>query len=227
MVSACTRFAAHPTGRRLKRSDEGRGHVALAREAGLLGNHGKWQSGFEHQFTRTFQSQPQHVPVWRAPKPEETVVLFALPPSEQLSRASGPYLAAALTLQLASAVASADGEFGIKEMGHLRETVMSWKHLTPSHTRRLLAHLRLLMQAPASLTALKKKFEPLDLAVRETIAAFMASRNVRGGPGERDAATHLAWRRRERSAGLSVAAPRFHRERRRAGRRGAQGAAHN
>lgn len=111
----------------------------------------------------------------KAPKPEEKVVLFALPPSEQLSRATGPYLAAALTLQLASAVASADGEFGIKEMGHLRETVLSWKHLTPSQTRRLLAHLRLLMQAPASLTALKKKFEPLDLAIKETIAAFMAT----------------------------------------------------
>ena len=53
----------------------------------------------------------------------------------------GPYLAAALTLQLASAVAASDGEFGIKEMGHLRETVLSWKHLTPSQTRRLLAHL--------------------------------------------------------------------------------------
>jgi uncharacterized tellurite resistance protein B-like protein len=111
----------------------------------------------------------------KPPKPEDKVVLFALPPSEQLSRATGPYLAAALTLQLASAVASTDGEFGIKEMGHLRETVLSWKHLAPSQTRRLLAHLRLLMQAPASLTTLKKKFEPLDLAVKETIAAFMAT----------------------------------------------------
>lgn len=111
----------------------------------------------------------------KAPKPDEKVVLFSLPPSEKQSRANGPYLAAALTLQLASAVASADGEFGIKEMGHLRETVMSWTHLTPSQTRRLLAHLRLLMQAPASLTALKKKFEPLDLSIKETIAAFMAT----------------------------------------------------
>lgn len=111
----------------------------------------------------------------KPPKPEEKVVLFALPPSEPLARASGPYLAAALTLQLASAVASTDGEFGIKEMGHLRETVLSWKHLAPSQTRRLLAHLRLLMQAPASLTTLKKKFEPLDLSVKETIAAFMAT----------------------------------------------------
>jgi uncharacterized tellurite resistance protein B-like protein len=111
----------------------------------------------------------------KPPKPEEKVVLFPLPPSEPLSRANGPYLAAALTLQLASAVASSDGEFGIEEMGHLRETVLSWKHMTPSQTRRLLAHLGLLMQAPASLSALKKKFEPLDLSTKETIATFMAT----------------------------------------------------
>jgi uncharacterized tellurite resistance protein B-like protein len=111
----------------------------------------------------------------KPPKAEDPVVLFALPPSEPVSRASGPYLAAAVTLQLASAVASADGDFTTKEVNHLRETVLSWKHLTPSQTRRLLAHLRLLMQAPASLTTLKKKFEPLDLAVKETIAAFMAA----------------------------------------------------
>lgn len=111
----------------------------------------------------------------RVPKPGDKVVLFALPPSEPVAAADGPYLAAVLTLQLASAVASSDGEFGIKEMGHLRETVLSWKHLPPSQTRRLLAHLRLLMQAPASLTTLGKKFEPLDLGVRQTIAAFMAT----------------------------------------------------
>jgi len=111
----------------------------------------------------------------KTPKPEEKVVLFALPPSERMSRPNGPYLAAALTLQLASAVASVDGEFGNEEVSHLRENVLSWKHLTPSQSRRLLAHLRLLMEAPASLTALKKKFEPLNLAVKVTIASFMAT----------------------------------------------------
>jgi uncharacterized tellurite resistance protein B-like protein len=111
----------------------------------------------------------------KLPKLEDKVVLFHSPSSEPVSRANSPYLAAALTLQLASAVASADGEFGIKEMAHLRETVLSWKHLAPGQTRRLLAHLRLLMQAPPSLTSLKKKFEPLDTSVKETVAAFMAT----------------------------------------------------
>lgn len=111
----------------------------------------------------------------KAPKPNDTIVLFALPPTEQHSRPNGPYLVAALTLQLASVVASADGKFGVEEMSHLREAVWSWKHLSPGQRRRLLAHLRLLMHAPASLTALTKKFEPHDLVTKETIATFMAT----------------------------------------------------
>lgn len=111
----------------------------------------------------------------KLPKSDEKVVLFAVPPGEATSRSTPTYQAAALTLQLASAVATADGEFSVKEMGHLREQVQSWTQLTPNHIRRLLAHLRLLMTAPVSLAALKKKLEPLDTGAKETIAAFMAT----------------------------------------------------
>lgn len=111
----------------------------------------------------------------KLPKAEDKVVLFALPTAEPLSRTSGPYLAAAVTLQLASAVASGDGDFSVEEMSHLRQTIQSWKHLTPSQTQRLLAHLRLLMFAPVTLTSLKKKLEPLELSAKEAIAAFMAT----------------------------------------------------
>lgn len=108
------------------------------------------------------------------PKANETVVLFAQP-KELLSRADGTYMVATLTLQLASAVAFADGEFGADEKAHLRDAVQSWNHLAPEHTRRLLAHLELLAHAPASLTALKKKLEPLGASVKQTIATFMAT----------------------------------------------------
>jgi uncharacterized tellurite resistance protein B-like protein len=111
----------------------------------------------------------------KLPRPDEKVVLFAVPPGEVVSRAVPGYRAAVLTLQLASAVAAADGEFNVKEMGHLRGEVQSWTHLTPNHIRRLLAHLRLLMTSPASLPALKSKLEPLDMTARETIARFMAT----------------------------------------------------
>lgn len=160
----------------------GAGMVALSFQDLLasLGSTGPFTKDKTASLARALESvgigfEPDVLTGAKMPKPEDKVVLFALPPSEPIARAGGPYLAAALTLQLASAVASADGEFGIKEMGHLRETVLSWKHLPPSQTRRLLAHLRLLMQAPASLAALKKKFEPLDQGVKETIAAFMAT----------------------------------------------------
>lgn len=111
----------------------------------------------------------------KAPKPEDKVVLFSLPPSGPLVGAGGPYLAAALMLQLAVAVASSDGEFGSSEMGYLQETVLSWKHLPPRQIRRLQARLVLLKEAPPSLTTLKRSFEPLDKSVKETIAAFMAT----------------------------------------------------
>lgn len=111
----------------------------------------------------------------KTPKAEERVVLFAVPPGEVTSRATPAYQAAMLTLQLASAVASADGEFNVKEMSHLREQTQAWTHLTPKHLRRLLAHLRLLMVAPVTLTSLKKKLEPLEPSAKETIAAFMAT----------------------------------------------------
>ncbi len=111
----------------------------------------------------------------KLPKPDDKVVLFAVPPGEVVTRSTPVYQAAVLTLELASAVAAADGEFSIKEMSHLRTQVQSWTHLTPNHIRRLLAHLRLLVTTPASLTALKKRLEPLDTAAKETIAVFMAT----------------------------------------------------
>lgn len=111
----------------------------------------------------------------KVPMLDSNVVLFNILSTEVASHATPPYQAALLTLQLASAVASVDGVFSDKEMNHLRDEVQSWSHLTQNHRHRLLAHLRLLEAAPASLASLKKKFEPLDASAKQTIAAFMAT----------------------------------------------------
>jgi len=111
----------------------------------------------------------------KLPKPDEEVVLFAIAPGEIASRLTPAYQAAVLTLDLSLAVAAADGEFSAQEMSHLQAQVQSWTHLTPNHVCRLLAHLRLLMTTPVSLTALRKKLEPLDAGAKETIATFMAT----------------------------------------------------
>lgn len=110
----------------------------------------------------------------KAPKLEETVVLFATPVHDVTSRSSPAYQAALLTLELASAVAAADGEIGPEEMRQLRTQVEGWTHLTPANQQRLRAHMRLLMDEPVSLTVLKKKLEPLEAGAKNAIAKFMA-----------------------------------------------------
>jgi tellurite resistance protein len=110
----------------------------------------------------------------KLPRSDDQVALFAIPPGETIARSTSAYQAAALTLQLASAVANADGDFCAKELAYLHGQVETWTHLAPNQIRRLLAHLRLLHAAPASLTALRAKIEPLDTASKESIARFMA-----------------------------------------------------
>lgn len=109
------------------------------------------------------------------PKAEDKVILFPLPPGEANHRESPAYQAALLTLQLASAVASADGEFGESETRHLQSQIQAWTHLTPGHQQRLSAHLKLLVATPVSLASLKKRLDPLPTASKEAIAAFMAT----------------------------------------------------
>jgi tellurite resistance protein len=110
----------------------------------------------------------------RTPKADDTVVLFSLPPGELEGRSSATYQAAALTVQLATAVALADGELGAEELRHLRHQIEGWTHLTPAHQQRLRAHMRYLVDAPPSLAVLKKKLEPLAAPAKEAIAKFMS-----------------------------------------------------
>lgn len=110
-----------------------------------------------------------------SPKPEDKVILFAINPMEPIVRNAPAFQAALLTLQLASAVATADGDFGEQEMSHLRAQVESWNHLAPGHHQRLLAHLKLLASTPVALSSLKKRLDPLPATSKEAIASFMAT----------------------------------------------------
>ena len=111
----------------------------------------------------------------KAPREQDTVVLFAQPLMDSGVGSGAEYQMAALTLQLASAVAQADGIFHDREVAHLRATIEGWVHLAVAERRRLHAHLQWLTTSPMNLTALKKKLEPLPQAARETLAAFMAT----------------------------------------------------
>ena len=111
----------------------------------------------------------------RAPGERDTVVLFAQPLMDSAVGSGAEYQTAALTLQLASAMAQADGDFNEREVAHLRAEIEGWAHLTPAERRRLQAHLQWLTASPPTLAGMKKKLEPLPATARETLAAFMAT----------------------------------------------------
>ncbi len=111
----------------------------------------------------------------RPPKSDESVVVFETTPSDARLTGSAAYLAAELTLQVASSVAAADGTFGEEETRYLHRQIDAWHHLGPNQQRRLRAHLSLLGVEPESATALRKKLEPLDQRTRETIASIIAN----------------------------------------------------
>jgi len=113
----------------------------------------------------------------KAPDEQDTVVLFAQPlmDSDVDVGSRAEYQTAALTLQLASAVAQADGVFHDREVAHLRAEIEGWAHLTLAERRRLHAHLQWLTTSPMNLAVLKKKLEPLPTTAREMLAAFMAT----------------------------------------------------
>jgi len=111
----------------------------------------------------------------RTPKGDDHIVLYHAPEPDGDAARTPAYQMAALTLDLASAVASADGEFSGQEMDHLRGQVEAWSHLGSLQSRRLLAHLQLLAAQPVSLASLKKKLDILDEKSKETMAVFMAT----------------------------------------------------
>ncbi|MDQ3288378.1 MAG: TerB N-terminal domain-containing protein [Pseudomonadota bacterium] len=111
----------------------------------------------------------------RTPSATDPIVLFAIPAMEPGEVDSAAFRTAALTLQLASAVAQADGTFNEHEIDHLRSEIESWSHLTPPHRQRLHAHLQWLVASPVSLQSLKRKLEPMELRAKEAVATFMAT----------------------------------------------------
>ena len=110
----------------------------------------------------------------RTPKAEDRIALFVTQPEDGSLRASAAYNAASVTLDLASAVASADGDTSHEEVTLLAQHIDSWSHLSVAHRKRLKAHLRIQIQQPPTLASLKKKLDPLTIEAKRTIACFLA-----------------------------------------------------
>ena len=110
----------------------------------------------------------------KTPKQDDLLALFHLSTPLPEPPSSPAYQAAAITLDLAAAVAHADGEFSAVEVEHLTANVESWVHLTAAHRERLKARVKLLSTTSVTLVGMKKKVETLDKGAKEAIASFAA-----------------------------------------------------
>ncbi|MEB0258448.1 TerB N-terminal domain-containing protein [Undibacterium sp. 5I1] len=111
----------------------------------------------------------------RASKPEDPLVLFQTNIRAQEIRDNPAYKVAKISVELAAAVAHADGDFSEAELNHLNLYIDKWNHLNIESRLRLKAYAQVLVNSSVALSSIKKKVELLDQQTREAIAAFAAA----------------------------------------------------
>lgn len=109
----------------------------------------------------------------KMPTAQSMVMLFHDDKKTATQSASPRYSAAALTMQLAVAVAAADGSVTAGEEDHVTKKLQDWLDLSESERRRLRARIRLLIADPPKLTGYKKRVQELDQISRERLADFL------------------------------------------------------
>jgi uncharacterized tellurite resistance protein B-like protein len=129
----------------------------------------------------------------KAPKPDDSVVLFRLVPDENASSARNHagYEAVAVMLDLAITLANADGKISGREVQFLNRQVDAWSHVGATAQRRLRARLRLGIVYPPTLASLKSRIEPLPATAREALAKLLSALALADGKLRPSAVKHL------------------------------------
>ena len=97
-----------------------------------------------------------------APDAESRLAFFPVDAAIEAATPSPQYAAAAMTLQLAAAVAAADGHIDELERDSLTSRIESALHLSSSEQQRLHAHLRRVLTAPPKITGLTRQVNALE-----------------------------------------------------------------
>lgn len=129
----------------------------------------------------------------KAPKPDDSVVLFRLVADEiaPSARKYGGYEAIAVMLDLAITLANADGRISGREVQFLNRQVDAWSHVGATAQRRLRARLRLGIVYPPTLASLKGRIEPLPTNAREALAKLLSTLALADGKLHPSAVKHL------------------------------------
>jgi uncharacterized tellurite resistance protein B-like protein len=159
----------------------GEEHLVMSLEdlAGRFGSAEALPRGTIIALARAFESlnigfEPDVLSRSRTPKNLDTIVLFSAGDDDASVRTTSDYQTAVVTLDLASAVAAADGVTSIEEMAQLGQHIDSWNHLGIAHRKRLKAHLQIQILQPPTLASLKKKLSPLGADAKRAMARFLA-----------------------------------------------------
>lgn len=107
------------------------------------------------------------------PNDDSVIVIFADVSGQSEAPPTPQYSAAALTLQLAAAVSSADGISSEIEKTIITQQLENWLHLAKSETLRLHAHLQHILTEPPRLSDLKKRIEALDAPQKAAVGDFL------------------------------------------------------
>lgn len=112
------------------------------------------------------------------PKAADPVVFYALPIQARTSKghAKEPkiYPIAELSIELACAVAAADGEVSSDEVRHLESQVALWEGLDDIYRARLTAYTHRRLASPMTLAAMRKKLELVSPQTKRSLGLFLA-----------------------------------------------------
>ena len=110
----------------------------------------------------------------KVPADDDPVVLFVVDGRNGSAPANGAYKVASLMLDLASTVASADGEVSDPEIRLLTTLIDSWDKIDEGCRKRLHARLRLQIVRPPSLPSLKSRVDGLSSDSKRTVGLILA-----------------------------------------------------
>lgn len=109
----------------------------------------------------------------RTPKPADHVALYSAPPNSTVAQADDGYHTAALMVDLAAAVAVADGNASSHEVALIQHQIESWSQLSSQWQIRLKARAAVQMHQPPTLASLKKRLEPLPAETKSAVATLL------------------------------------------------------
>jgi uncharacterized tellurite resistance protein B-like protein len=111
----------------------------------------------------------------RTPKTADQIILFRCASEDAALRQSSSYQAACVTLDLACSVASADGKPHPNELRLLMKQIDGWVQLSEPQRKRLRARLRMAIDAPPSLAALRGKLDVIPAEGRRALAHLLST----------------------------------------------------